>query len=176
MVAHRPVVAVMAGTLTPSGVHRWIGRGHRHPQAAFVKAWRRRYKAAPDPYAAEAYDSVRMLLSEFARTVPARGGRRPARAALGARMAKATYGPVVGSPGDLSPEQARGRTVGPASDVFSLGCVLAHAATGRAVFGTGGAAAVLYLTVHEPPDPDGVPPGLAPIVRRCLEKEPERRP
>ncbi|MEU4008970.1 hypothetical protein AB0H30_10860 [Streptomyces pseudogriseolus] len=72
-------------------MHRWIGRGHRHPQAAFVKAWRRRYKAAPDPYAAEAYDSVRMLLSEFARTVPARGGRRPARAALGARMAKATY-------------------------------------------------------------------------------------
>ncbi|MGA5124942.1 bifunctional serine/threonine-protein kinase/ABC transporter substrate-binding protein [Streptomyces pseudogriseolus] len=58
---------------------------------AFVKAWRRRYKAAPDPYAAEAYDSVRMLLAEFARTVPARGGRRPARAALGARMAKATY-------------------------------------------------------------------------------------
>ncbi len=71
MVAHRPVVAVMAGTLMPSGVHRWIGRGHRHPQAAFVEAWRRRYKAAPDPYAAEAYDSVRMLLSEFARTVPA---------------------------------------------------------------------------------------------------------
>ncbi|MFZ4151957.1 protein kinase domain-containing protein [Streptomyces pseudogriseolus] len=50
---------------------------------------------------------------------------------------------VVGSPGCLSPEQARGRTVGPASDVFSLGCVLAHAATDRAVFGTGGAAAVL---------------------------------
>jgi ABC-type branched-subunit amino acid transport system substrate-binding protein len=85
-------------------------------------------------------------------------------------------GSVVGSPGYLSPEQARGRTVGPASDVFSLGCVLAHAATGRAVFGTGGAAAVLYRTVHEPPDLDGVPPGLAPIVRRCLEKDPERRP
>ncbi|MGW4762088.1 bifunctional serine/threonine-protein kinase/ABC transporter substrate-binding protein [Streptomyces pseudogriseolus] len=85
-------------------------------------------------------------------------------------------GSVVGSPGYLSPEQARGRTVGPASDVFSLGCVLAHAATGRAVFGTGGAAAVLYRTVHEPPDLEGVPPGLAPIVRRCLEKEPERRP
>ncbi len=47
-------------------------------------------------------------------------------------------GSVVGSPGCLSPEQARGRTVGPASDVFSLGCVLAHAATGRAVFGTVG--------------------------------------
>ncbi|MFI2428594.1 bifunctional serine/threonine-protein kinase/ABC transporter substrate-binding protein [Streptomyces sp. NPDC018955] len=58
---------------------------------AFVRAWHRRYDSAPDPYAAEAYDTVRMLLSEFARTVPARGGRRPARTALGTRMAKATY-------------------------------------------------------------------------------------
>jgi serine/threonine protein kinase len=41
-------------------------------------------------------------------------------------------GRVVGSPGFLSPEQARGRKVGPASDVFSLGAVLAYAATGSA--------------------------------------------
>jgi hypothetical protein len=58
---------------------------------AFAKAWRRRHESAPGPYAAEAYDTVRMLLAEFARTVPARGGSRPARAALGGRMAKATY-------------------------------------------------------------------------------------
>ncbi|MFF0107318.1 bifunctional serine/threonine-protein kinase/ABC transporter substrate-binding protein [Streptomyces hirsutus] len=85
-------------------------------------------------------------------------------------------GTVVGSPGYLSPEQARGRDVGPASDVFSLGCVLAHAATGRAVFGGGGAAAVLYRTVHEEPDLDGVPPELDRIVRRCLAKDPRARP
>ncbi|MFD5660560.1 serine/threonine-protein kinase, partial [Streptomyces hirsutus] len=85
-------------------------------------------------------------------------------------------GTVVGSPGYLSPEQARGRDVGPASDVFSLGCVLAHAATGRAVFGGGGAAAVLYRTVHEEPDLDGVPPELDRIVRRCLAKDPQARP
>ncbi|MPY56447.1 bifunctional serine/threonine-protein kinase/ABC transporter substrate-binding protein [Streptomyces spongiae] len=85
-------------------------------------------------------------------------------------------GSVVGSPGYLSPEQARGRTVGPPSDVFSLGCVLALTVTGRAPFGTGGAAAVLYRTVHEEPDLDGVPAGLDRIVRRCLAKEPEQRP
>ncbi|AZM64020.1 MULTISPECIES: bifunctional serine/threonine-protein kinase/ABC transporter substrate-binding protein [unclassified Streptomyces] len=85
-------------------------------------------------------------------------------------------GSVVGSSGHLSPEQARGRTAGPASDVFSLGCVLAHAATGRAVFGGGPAAGVLYRTVHEEPDLDGTPPGPEPIVRHCLAKEPEARP
>lgn len=85
-------------------------------------------------------------------------------------------GSVVGSPGYLSPEQARGHAVGPASDVFSLGCVLAHAATGRAVFGTGGAAGVLYRTVHEEPDLDGVPPGLDRVVRRCLAKDSAERP
>ncbi|MFE7836095.1 bifunctional serine/threonine-protein kinase/ABC transporter substrate-binding protein [Streptomyces sp. NPDC057474] len=85
-------------------------------------------------------------------------------------------GTVVGSPGYLSPEQARGHTVGPPSDVFSLGCVLARTATGRPPFGAGGAAAVLYRTVHERPDLDGVPDALGSTVRRCLAKEPERRP
>ncbi|MGW3413419.1 protein kinase domain-containing protein [Streptomyces sp. NPDC000888] len=95
--------------------------------------------------------------------------------AVGA-TALTTDGSVVGSPGYLSPEQARGHTVGPPSDVFSLGCVLAHTATGRPPFGTGGAAAVLYRTVQEEPDLDGVPEGLDRTVRRCLAKEPERRP
>ncbi len=44
---------------------------------------------------------------------------------------------IVGSPGFLSPEQAQGRRIGPASDVFSLGCVLVYAATGGRPFGTG---------------------------------------
>ncbi|MBK6010589.1 bifunctional serine/threonine-protein kinase/ABC transporter substrate-binding protein [Streptomyces sp. MBT53] len=95
--------------------------------------------------------------------------------AVGA-TALTTDGSVVGSPGYLSPEQARGHTVGPPSDVFSLGCVLARTATGRPPFGTGGAAVVLYRTVGEEPDLDGVPESLARTVRRCLAKEPERRP
>ncbi|MEV5956753.1 bifunctional serine/threonine-protein kinase/ABC transporter substrate-binding protein [Streptomyces sp. NPDC051987] len=95
--------------------------------------------------------------------------------AVGA-TALTTDGSVVGSPGYLSPEQARGRTVGPPSDVFSLGCVLAHAATGRPPFGTGGAAAVLYRTVREDPDLEGVPDDLAPVLRACLAKDPDDRP
>ncbi|WP_405976157.1 bifunctional serine/threonine-protein kinase/ABC transporter substrate-binding protein [Streptomyces sp. NBC_00988] len=95
--------------------------------------------------------------------------------AVGA-TALTTDGSVVGSPGYLSPEQARGHTVGPPSDVFSLGCVLAHTATGRPPFGTGGAVAVLYRTVGKEPDLDGLPESLDRTVRRCLAKEPERRP
>ncbi len=52
-----------------------------------------------------------------------------------ARAADATAltatGVVVGTPGFLPPEQASGRTAGPAGDVFSLGCLLGYAATGR---------------------------------------------
>ncbi|WP_330289828.1 bifunctional serine/threonine-protein kinase/ABC transporter substrate-binding protein [Streptomyces sp. NBC_00576] len=89
-------------------------------------------------------------------------------------------GVVVGTPGYLSPEQAEGRGadggIGPASDVFSLGCVLAFAATGRAPFGSGAVDALLYRAVHDPADLEGVPAGLLEVLGRCLEKDPARRP
>ncbi|MFF9586055.1 bifunctional serine/threonine-protein kinase/ABC transporter substrate-binding protein [Streptomyces achromogenes] len=85
---------------------------------------------------------------------------------------------VVGTPGFLSPEQARARAeeVGPPSDIFSLGCVLAYAASARRPFGTGHAAAVLFRTVHEDPDLTDVPAGLRPLIESCLAKDPARRP
>ncbi|MEU2550045.1 serine/threonine-protein kinase [Streptomyces roseolus] len=85
-------------------------------------------------------------------------------------------GLIVGTPGFMSPEQATGGPVDPSSDVFSLGAVLAYAATGRAPFGEGPAPALLYRVVHDGPDLDDVPPGLYPLVAECLEKSPERRP
>lgn len=83
---------------------------------------------------------------------------------------------VIGSPGFLSPEQAQGRRIGPPSDIFSLGCVLAYAATGRRPFGSGPVDAMLFRTVYDPPDLDGVPPALLPLVRACLSKDAESRP
>ncbi|WNZ06631.1 bifunctional serine/threonine-protein kinase/ABC transporter substrate-binding protein [Streptomyces sp. 11x1] len=86
-------------------------------------------------------------------------------------------GMVVGTPGFLSPEQARARRVGAASDVFSLGCVLAYAATGRPPFGTGTVDGLLYRTVHDEPELDGVADAdLRALLVRCLAKEPEQRP
>ncbi|MFJ5307072.1 bifunctional serine/threonine-protein kinase/ABC transporter substrate-binding protein [Streptomyces sp. NPDC088350] len=88
---------------------------------------------------------------------------------------------VIGTPGYLSPEQTRtrGGEVGPASDLFSLGCVLSYAATGRRPFGTGEMPAVLYRTVHEPADRTGLdqlPPPLRSVIDGCLAKDPALRP
>ncbi|UCM86640.1 bifunctional serine/threonine-protein kinase/ABC transporter substrate-binding protein [Streptomyces marincola] len=86
-------------------------------------------------------------------------------------------GSAIGSPGYLSPEQALAETdVGPPSDMFSLGCVLAFAASGRPPFGEGPAAALLYRTVHDPPDLTGVPKELTGPLGALLRKEPGARP
>ncbi|MGW6824262.1 bifunctional serine/threonine-protein kinase/ABC transporter substrate-binding protein [Streptomyces sp. NPDC055005] len=83
---------------------------------------------------------------------------------------------VIGSPGFLSPEQARGGRVGPRSDIFSLGCVLAYAATGRRPFGSGPVEAVLFRTVHDTADTAGIPHTLLTVIAACLAKAPEDRP
>ncbi|WP_455713746.1 protein kinase domain-containing protein [Streptomyces uncialis] len=88
-------------------------------------------------------------------------------------------GAMIGTPGYMAPEQiAEGTPVTPATDVFALGAVLAYAASGRAPFGAGNAAVLLYRAVHDEPDLDGVPwaAGLRALVADCLRKEPARRP
>ena len=85
-------------------------------------------------------------------------------------------GLVVGSPGFMSPEQATGYEVGPPSDIFSLGAVLAFAATGEGPFGTGTTAALLYRVVHGTPDLDRVPATIRPLIEHCLAKDPSQRP
>ncbi|WP_435250882.1 protein kinase domain-containing protein [Streptomyces tendae] len=99
-----------------------------------------------------------------------------ARAVDGSRMTQT--GVVVGSPGYMSPEQAMGKDVGVAGDVFSLGSVLAFAATGRGAFGDGTTshAGMLYQVVHGEPDLTDVPPSLLGLVRACLMKDPAQRP
>jgi len=85
-------------------------------------------------------------------------------------------GMVVGTPGYMSPEQAEGAQAGPPSDVFSLGCVLAFAATGTAPFGGGSAASVLYRVVSGQPDLTGVPGRLRDVIAACMTKNPAQRP
>ncbi|MFI0734210.1 protein kinase [Streptomyces sp. NPDC021225] len=91
-------------------------------------------------------------------------------------------GQHVGTPAFMSPEQADGRAASTASDVFSLGSVLAHAATGRTPFGEGSTADVIHRVVYSPPSEDVLAkvvecdPALAELVGRCLDKTVEGRP
>src|SRR5207244_13296959 len=78
------------------------------------------------------------------------------RAADGAGFTRTGW--VAGSPGFMSPEQATGGETGPASDVFSLGSVLAFAAAGQGPFGGGTAEAMVVRVVHDAPDTAGLPP------------------
>ena len=60
--------------------------------------------------------------------------------------------------------------------MFSLGAVLAFAATGHGPFGGGPAPALIYRVVNEEPDLAMVPARLRPLVHRCLAKDPAARP
>lgn len=89
-------------------------------------------------------------------------------------------GAVLGTPAYMSPEQITGDTVDARSDLFSLGCVLFHAATGRLPFSGKTIAAVwlAVLTEQVPPlsqvRPE-IPSDLADLVCRLLAKQPENR-
>jgi Protein kinase domain len=85
-------------------------------------------------------------------------------------------GMIVGTPSFMSPEQAEGRPAGPPSDVFSLGCVLAYAATGAGPFGGGPPASIMYRVVHSEPTLDGIDGPLRDLIARCLAKDPAGRP
>ncbi|MEV5480044.1 MULTISPECIES: protein kinase domain-containing protein [Streptomyces] len=91
-------------------------------------------------------------------------------------------GQHVGTPAYMSPEQADGGEVGTASDVFSLGSVLALAVTGRAPFGEGSTGDVIHRVIYSPPSAQVLDEAaehdssLAELIGRCLDKNPEQRP
>lgn len=85
-------------------------------------------------------------------------------------------GVSIGSPGYMSPEQILGKGVTGAADVFSLGAVLAYAATGQSPFPGDSSAALLYKVVHEPPRLDGLEGDLRDLAESCLAKDPAARP
>ncbi|MEV7835474.1 serine/threonine-protein kinase [Streptomyces subrutilus] len=86
-------------------------------------------------------------------------------------------GKLIGTPPFMAPEQfQRPREVGPAADVFAMGAVLVHAATGRGPFDSDSHYLVAYQVVHNEPDLTGVPDVLVPVIARCLAKDPADRP
>ncbi|CAM5455102.1 serine/threonine-protein kinase [Streptomyces atroolivaceus] len=96
--------------------------------------------------------------------------------ALGATVSLTSTGVSVGSPGYMAPEQIRGLDISGAADVFSLGAVLAYAATGNAPFHGDSSAVLLYKVVHEEPELGDLEGELRELVALCLAKDPARRP
>jgi serine/threonine-protein kinase len=101
-----------------------------------------------------------------------------------ARAANATTtsqsSPFMGTAGYMSPEQAKGESVGLASDLYSLGVVLYEALTGELPYSAEDPVALAMKHVHEPPrspreaNPE-VPKDLAALTLKLLAKRPEDR-
>ncbi|WP_437619882.1 protein kinase domain-containing protein [Sorangium sp. So ce1151] len=91
-------------------------------------------------------------------------------------------GLVLGTPGYMAPEQARGElSVDARADVFALGCILYRCLTGRAAFqGNGGLAVLMKVLLEDPPHVrelrPGTPAALDRLVARMLAKSPPGRP
>ncbi|MER5510249.1 serine/threonine-protein kinase [Streptomyces sp. NPDC002766] len=86
-------------------------------------------------------------------------------------------GHMMGTPPFMSPEQlSDARSVGPPSDVFSLGSLVVFAATGRGPFDADSPYLTAYRVMSEEPALDAVSPPLREVVSRCLAKEPGARP
>ena len=89
-------------------------------------------------------------------------------------------GVVMGTMAYMSPEQARGISASPTSDIFSLGCVIVEMLVGRPAFNRATAADTIAAILMEAPPPVHVPDPHAPadleqIVTQCLEKQPADR-
>jgi eukaryotic-like serine/threonine-protein kinase len=89
-------------------------------------------------------------------------------------------GQVMGTPGYMSPEQVKGETVGPSSDIFSTAVVFYELLTGTAAFSSASATSIMYKIVHEEPRPahlvnPGVPANLEAVITVATAKNPASR-
>ncbi|HEX5110787.1 MAG TPA: serine/threonine-protein kinase [Vicinamibacterales bacterium] len=102
-------------------------------------------------------------------------------AELDTRATRFTTGPglVLGTPGYMAPEQLVGQPATPRSDLFAFGVVVHEMLTGSHPFRRATPAETAGAILHEDPPPlsqSGLPPGIATIVERCLDRRAGDRP
>ncbi|MBO2448277.1 protein kinase [Actinomadura barringtoniae] len=84
-------------------------------------------------------------------------------------------GLVMGSPAYIAPERARGRTAGPASDLWSLGVTLYAMVDGKSPFERSEPMAALVAIISEDPEPPAGAGRLSPVIEGLLRKNPDQR-
>ena len=88
-------------------------------------------------------------------------------------------GAIVGTPAYMSPEQARGQAIDKRTDIWAFGCVLYEMLTGHAVFQGETVSDTIAAILEREPEwgalPAHVPAGIRQLLRRCLDKDPNRR-
>jgi serine/threonine-protein kinase len=88
-------------------------------------------------------------------------------------------GRIMGTPAYMSPEQARGQPADHRTDVWSFGCIMYEMLTGHVPFEGETATDTLARIIEREPDwgtlPQGTPTNMRVLLRRCLEKDPQRR-
>jgi eukaryotic-like serine/threonine-protein kinase len=120
-------------------------------------------------------------LAKLVERASAAGVAAPSEAATAVMSQKSTPGTLLGTVGYMSPEQAQGKPeIDQRSDIFSFGCILFEAVTGRRPFDGDSVIQSLHRTIYEPAPAVATinptaPPELQRIVRRCLAKDPEER-
>ena len=88
-------------------------------------------------------------------------------------------GVILGTAAYMSPEQVKGRSLDPRSDIWAFGCVLFEMLTGRRAFGGEDVAETLAFVLTKEPEwnslPSNLPPSIRRLLRRCIVKDRTRR-
>ena len=88
---------------------------------------------------------------------------------------------VIGTPVYMSPEQARGRTISPTTDIYSIGCMLFELITGRVLFPAENQNQVMFMHAEDAPPLAKslnplVPDSVDALLQKLLQKDPLARP
>ena len=84
-------------------------------------------------------------------------------------------GVILGTASYMSPEQAKGKVVDQRADIYAFGAVLYEMLTGKRLHRGETTTEVLASVIKEEPQWDKVPAQVQKLLRRCLEKDPQKR-
>ena len=116
-------------------------------------------------------------LAKFVETTPSVTGSGTMSPTLSLQATKA--GVILGTAAYMPPEQARGKTVDKRADIWSFGCVVYELLTGKRAFDGDETTDTLAFVITKEPDwsalPADLPAAIRRLLRRCLEKDRNRR-